>query len=250
MNARGWEETGRRMVESVIANWPAETLPIVIYAEDFVPPNMEGIEVRQLPAWLSDFKAKWGKTPAYTGRRHNGYDYRFDAVKFSHKVAALTDFGLSLTDEILVWLDADTFTHAQVTNEWLAKLFPEPAYIAWLDRANSHPECGFVMFRCSNPYHPNFMEAFRNLYTTGDLFKLRETHDSFALQHMVNAKVINRKIPPSVSLSGDTRWHHPFVNGPLGERIDHLKGPSRKLIGKSRPLDMRKPRTEPYWRQA
>lgn len=250
MNERGWNETGRRMVESFIRRWPAECLPIVIYAEGFTPPEMAGIEIRRLPAWLDDFKAKWGTVPAHIGQRNGQYDYRFDAVKFAHKVAALTDFGLSLSpDDIMAWLDADTFTHDDVTMDWLASLFPEPAYVAWLDRLNSHPECGFVMFRCSHEYHRNFMESFRNLYTTGDLFKLRETHDSFALQHMVNAKVINRKIPAPASLSGDNRWHHPFVNGPLGARLDHLKG-SRKAEGRSRRRDLRNPRPEPYWRGA
>lgn len=251
MNAKGYRETGRRMLESVIAKWPLESLPIVVYAEDFEIDDLPAVEVRHLPAWLAEFKARHANVPAYNGRRNGVYDYRFDAVKFSHKVAALTDFGLEIEpNDILIWLDADTFTHASVTNEWLASLFPGSSYIAWLDRANSHPECGFVMFRCSHPYHSNFMTAFRNLYTSGDLFKLRETHDSFALQHMVTAKVMNRKIPAPVSLSGDRNWHHPFVSGPLGACLDHCKGPSRKLTGKSHPRDLRKPRSEPYWRQA
>jgi hypothetical protein len=189
MNAKGWVETGRRMVESVIRHWPAECLPIVVYAEGFEPEAMDGLEVRQLPEWLGDFKATYGAIPAYTGIRNGSYDYRFDAVKFSHKVAALTDFLDRLDDGVGIWLDADTFTHALVTAEWLTNLFPEPAYIAWLDRYHSHPECGFVMFRASHAYHRNFVEAFRRLYISGEVFNLRETHDSFALQHLVQVKV-------------------------------------------------------------
>lgn len=249
MNAKGWEESGRRMVESVIANWPAETLPIVVYAEGF-DPAMPAVEVRPMPSWLVDFKARFGRTAAHNGQRSGGYDYRFDAIKFSHKVAALTDFLLGLVDgEIGIWLDADTFTHAAVTAVWLENLFPEPAYIAWLDRHNTHPECGFLMFRTSHPYHVNFVESFRALYVSGRLFKLSETHDSYALWYMVQAKVMSGKLPTPVSLSGDKRWHHPFVNGPLGACIDHMKGPTRKAIGRSRPEDMRVRRTEKYWSQ-
>lgn len=245
MHIKGWNETGKRMAESFAAKWPENAKPLTIYAEDF-DVAMPGVEVRQLPTWVDDFKAKYRHTPAFVGQRNGAYDYRWDAVKFSHKVGALTDFGEHLTDGVLIWLDADTFTHAEVTEDWLESLFPEPAYIAWLDRLNSHPECGFVMYRCDHPYHASFMQSFRNLYTSGELFKLRETHDSFALQHLVTGKVVNRKIPPPVSLSGDKNWHHPFVNGPLGEKIDHLKGP-RKAEGKSRPRDMRVKRSEPYW---
>lgn len=243
MNAKGWEETGRRMAASFLKHWDA---PLTIYAEDFLP-DISGIQTRALPEWMAEFKAKHSLIEAHVGRRNGRYDYRFDAVKFAHKVAALTDFGEDLDEGVLIWLDADTYTHAEVTEKWLESLFPEPAYVAWLNRQNSHPECGFVMYRCSHPYHRNFMQAFRNLYTSGDLFKLAETHDSFALQHLVLAKVMNRKIPPPVSLSGDTGWHHPFVNGPLGACLDHLKGP-RKQEGKSRKRDMRIRRREPYWR--
>jgi hypothetical protein len=192
MNLKGWNETGKRMAESVVQNWPAEALPLIIYAEGFQPDPMPGIEVRAMPTWLDAFKEQHGRDRKRCGWNGTRYDYRFDAVKFSHKVAALTDCGQDLQDGILIWIDADTFTHSPVTLEWLLGLFPLPAYIAWLDRQNAHPECGLVMFRCADPYHRNFMEAFRNLYTTGNLFRLRETHDSFVLQHLVHAKVVNR----------------------------------------------------------
>jgi hypothetical protein len=40
---------------------------------------------------------------------------------------------------------------------------------------------------------------------------------------------------------------HPFVNGPLGAYMDHLKGP-RKHIGRSRPQDLQRRRGEAHWR--
>jgi hypothetical protein len=243
-NRAGWEQTGRRMAESFLARWP---VPLTVYAEDFDPDLP--VEVRRLPEWVGEFKAKWGRVVAYTGQYHGRYDYRYDAVKFSHKVGALTDFGLGLDSGVMIWIDADTFTHADVDEAWLDSLLPPSAYMAWLERRNTHPECGFVMFRCDHGYHARFMDAFRTLYTSGNLFKLSETHDSYALQWLAKAKVLHGKIPAPASLSGDDGWHHPFVNGPLGERLDHLKGP-RKDEGRSRPRDMRRPRSEPYWTTA
>lgn len=245
MNSAGWEQTGRRMAQSFVERWPDEAKPLTVYAEGFVP-DVEGVEVRRLPDWMEQFKRDHGSVPSRVGMRNGRYCYINDAVKFAHKVAAVTDFGLSLDDGVMIWLDADTFTHADVTVGWLQALFPEPAYLAWLDRVSSHPECGFVMYRCSHPYHLPFMEAYRDLYTSGNLFKLPETNDCSALAHIVGIKVANRHIPNPVSLSGDKRWHHPFVNGPLGQCLDHLKG-ARKDEGRSRAIDMRKPRSEPYW---
>jgi len=105
-----------------------------------------------------------------------------------------------------------------------------------------------MMFRADHPYHHSFMESLRSLYTSGDLFKLAETHDSFAIQRTVQSKVLNKKIPLPASLSGDgRRTSHPVANGPCGERIDHLKGP-RKKEGRSRQRDLIRPRPEQYWR--
>jgi hypothetical protein len=244
-NRAGWEETGRRMAESFLARWK---MPLTVYAEGFEPDV--DVEVRALPEWLDKFKAKYRSTPCYNGGFHGKYDFRYDMVKFAHKAAALSDFGKSVSDGVMIWLDADTFTHADVDEDWLQRLFPEPSYIAWLDRVNSFPETGFVMFRASHPYHRSFMESFENLYTTGDITRLAETHDAFALWFLAKSKMAKNKIPTPVSLSGASAgWHHPFVDGPLGARIDHMKGP-RKVVGRSnvQHRDLRAPRAEAYWR--
>lgn len=243
-NAEGWEQTGKRMAESFVERWTPDA-HLTVYAEDF-DVDVHGVTQRFLPAWLDQFKEKHGGNDQHSGFRRQLYDYRFDAVKFAHKVAALTDFAARYDDGVVIWLDSDTYTHADVTNEWLEGLFPEPSYLAWLDRQNSHPECGFVMYRAAHPFHKNFMAAFRDLYTSGQVIALPETHDSFVLQHLVGIHVWNRNIEPPVSLSGETRWHHPFVNGPLGACLDHMKGP-RKFKGKSDKRDLRKPRREAYW---
>jgi len=41
--------------------------------------------------------------------------------------------------------------------------------------------------------------------------------------------------------------HHPFVNSPFGDTMDHLVGPRRKIAGWSFAVDIRKPRKEFYW---
>lgn len=247
IHAAGWRDYGERMVDSVIAHWPAECLPLILYAEGFDPEPREGLEVRRLPAWIDTFKAEFGTVAANNGKRQGGYDYRFDAIKFAHKVAALTDAALQLTDETLIWLDADTVTHADVDTDWLARLFPGPGYMAWLDRNHSHPECGFVMFRCGHSYHRTFMERFRDLYASGEVFGLRESHDSFVLQHLALVKQANGKIEAPVSLSGwARRTSHPFANGPVGERLDHKKG-ARKSLARTPDRDLVQPRPEAYW---
>ena len=99
------------------------------------------------------------------------------------------------------------------------------------------------------------MDRWRDLYVTGDLFNLREYHDSFVFD------VLRKDFH---SLRG-TRFHnispelpgkgpgHPFIASRLGEYMDHMKGAKRKELGHSLPDDFDRNQglnsTIPYWRQ-
>lgn len=241
----GWRETGERMVTSFLRYWPLEA-SLCLYAEGFAP-TIGGLEVRRLPSWLDEFKARHRDEPSANGRNGQKYDYRTDCVKFSHKVAALTDFAVGIDDGVVVWLDADVVSHAPVTPQWLDGLFPEPSYLAWLDRYNCHPECGLVLYRASHRSHRLFMERFAGLYQSDKVLSLPETHDSYVLQQLVTRALLAHEIERPVSLSGDSKgWHHPFIAGPLGQCLDHCKG-RRKELGKSPRRDLQRPRIEPYW---
>ena len=86
------------------------------------------------------------------------------------------------------------------------------------------------------------MAEWKRLYTSGDIFKLDQWHDSYVLEHLVTTMGLKTK-----SLSGTGRaTSHPFINGPLGGYMDHMKGP-RKQRGRSPVTDLRVQRSEPYW---
>ena len=71
-----------------------------------------------------------------------------------------------------------------------------------------------------------------------------ESRLSLVIQQLVQLAML-----PTRSLSGErgARTGHPFINGPLGAYMDHMKGP-RKQLGKSRRKDLKINRNEPYWR--
>ena len=244
-NDAGWKQTGKRMVESFRKQWPA-SVKLVVYAENF-DIAIDGVEMRRLPQWQAEFKERHKDNARANGHQPTRYDFRFDAVKFSHKMGAVVDAGLRKKDGIMIWLDVDTFTHSPVTEEWLHSLFPEPSYIAWLDRVNNWPECGFVMYRCGHRMHQTVMNSLREYYVRDTVFSLREPHDCMVLMHLVESMVRAGEIEPPVSLSGDKSWSHPFVNGPLGAKMDHMKG-DRKQRGRSDRWDLKTPRAEHYWK--
>lgn len=246
-NDAGWRQTGKRMVESFKKQWPA-SVKLAVYCENF-DIAVEGVEMRRLPQWQFEFKQRHKHNKRAHGHTPSRYDFLYDAVKFSHKIGAVTDAGLRKNDGILIWLDVDTFTHSSVTEEWLHSLFPEPSYIAWLDRVHNFPECGFVMYRCGHKAHQTAMNSLVDYYKSDLIFSLRQTNDCFVLQHLIESMARAGEIEQPVSLSGDKAWSHPFVNGPLGAKMDHMKG-DRKQRGSSNKWDLKQPRSELYWKRA
>jgi hypothetical protein len=243
-NARGWQQYGRRMVETFDKFWPAD-IPFYLYAEDFQPDHHRPI-VRQLPGWLTKFKARHAEDRRAHGMVGGGYNFKFDCVRFAHKVAAVTDAALSLETDVLIWADSDIVTHALVDRDWLLSLFPPGPYIAWLDRDDRHHECGFYMLRCSHPAHRALTERWRRLYDSDEVLGFAQTQDCYVQQQLI-VQAEREGMVTTHSLSGEARTHgHPLINGPLGSRLDHLKGP-RKTLGRSPAKDLMKPRLEDYW---
>lgn len=240
-NAEQWRKHGRAMAATYKRHWPIE-VPLLIYSEGFDGGAL-GIDLERAAPWLVEFKARH-RDQRYRGGP-GGRDYRHDAVRFAHKVAAIGAAAEYVECDVLIWLDADTVTFAPVTGEWLDSLFPEPAVVAWLDRDHAYPECGWLMFRM--PAARAVIAQVVETYQTGELFKLREWHDSFVFEH-----VVKRAGVPVHSLSGPAgRRHtgHPWLGSPLAEVADHLKGEVRRDLGRSTvPAELRGLRTEAYWR--
>lgn len=197
---------------------------------------LEDVELAEGSDWLSAFKTRHASRP--TG------NFRYDAVRFAHKVAAI-DIALSAADaDVLVWMDADCVTHESVDGEWLTGLVGD-ADFAYLRRVGKYPECGFMMFRLSERTRA-FVDSVVDLYKSDRLFDLQEWHDSWAIEHQRFQFEANGLLQCR-SLSGDAEsTGHPLVNGPLGARLDHLKG-TRKQEGRSRARDLKSSREERYW---
>jgi hypothetical protein len=227
-NASGFELYGRRLIESWRL-WPQD-LDFVIYQEGFKVQN--GVELLDIK-WLVDFKHRNKGKPFQ--------DFRWDAVKFAHKTAAVIDAAKDA--DYLIWVDGDVYTHKPIPDQDLAGWLPgKDEYISWLWRDKMYPECGFYILNLGHMQHDQIMAEWRRLYETDDVYKLPEWHDSFVLAHVIKQAGVKWR-----SLSGDYAWHsHPFVNGPLGAFMDHAKGP-RKQAGRSSRRDLATARTEDYW---
>lgn len=235
-NRAGLDLYGRRMVETFREHWPAE-VGLTVYSEGWDDlPGSEVIDLHDASPWLAEFKAR-------NANRPEPKDFRWDAVRFAHKVAAVCHAAKESDTDCLIWLDGDVVTHADVTTDDLTGLAPAfDEWISWLDRVGNYPECGFYMLNCDHPDHDGMIWEFESLYISDRLFDLEQWHDSFVLQKVVEWGEIETH-----SLSGDASGtSHPLVNGPLGAWFDHLKG-HRKHEGRSRRTDLQRGRAEAYW---
>jgi hypothetical protein len=240
-NHAQWLAHGQTMAATFDRHWPPE-IKLTVYAEGFSGDRngrVRFVNLDQAAPWLAPWKA--ALTPAQRGITPQGYRYRWDAAKFAHKVAAL-GAAVSEHEGILAWLDADIRSHADVTIAWLEALMPAEADVAWLDRHGRYPETGALLFRL-----PRVAKVLRRIvmaYQDGQIFKLREWHDAYVIGNMIGTAEALGEIGVA-SLSGDARMvHHPLAAGPLGSRLDHLKG-ARKIAGRS--LEFVGKRPEPYW---
>lgn len=222
---RHWEQYARRCVESFRQHW--KNIPLTTFSDARLEADSD---------WLADFKAENAHRPTS--------NYRFDAVRFAHKVAALELGFAAGAADCMIWMDADCITHSAVDRAWLGSLLGA-ADFGYLRRSRKYPECGFLMIR-RNDAGDELVRQLAELYRTGNLFKLAEWHDSWAIEE-IRWQMEKAGQLRCVSLSGD--WEstgHPFVNGPLGSRMDHCKG-DRKAEGKSRQSDLKSKRTEEHW---
>jgi len=228
-NAAGHELYGKKLLESWRL-WP-KSVSLTVYQEGF---DIEGGKELLDISWLVEFKRR--------NKNKRFQDFRWDAVRFAHKTAAVIDAAQNA--DYLIWIDGDVYTHSRISEERLSEWLPDEEYISWLWREKIYPECGFYILNLKHSKHSQIMREWQRLYESDDVYRLAEWHDSFVFAYVIKQFGVKWK-----SLSGDFAWHsHPFINGPLGAFMDHAKGP-RKNLGRSSHRDLAVKRTEDHWNE-
>lgn len=256
-SAEGWEQYGRRCVESFSQYWPRE-IQLFVYSEEAeeLPASVDWFSwrVRWFPllnlGTVSAFLQKHGLDPKKHGivpgwKKEN---FRFNACKFMRKVFAVADCALRTDADRLFWLDADTVTFAPVPMAFLESLLPDSYYLCHLGRGDRyHSECGFMGFNVKHPAHQEFMERYAGMYGTGRFEQEKEWHDSY-LFDVVRKEMEREGKIQSYNLSPKGQGHV-FIQSGLGQYMDHMKGGFRKALGSSVKNDLPTARSEEYWQK-
>ena len=258
-NADGYQRYGQRMIQTFLANWPTE-VTLVVYAEGCAVQesavNLQVHDLHQSSAALVAFKQQWKNIPKANGdvsqdpvrrlRKDAGKGFKWNAVRFAHKVYAIFCAAQQVDSEWLLWMDADMVCHSPITIETLQQLCPAGRELCYLGRQGKYTECGLYAMNLHQPTVQKFLTRFQHYYDAAEqgIFKLEEWHDSFVFD------AVRKTMPEIKELDWSGAYSkgegHPLINSSWGAYLDHLKG-SRKLAGRSNGKDLKIKRQENYW---
>jgi hypothetical protein len=258
-NDKGLRQYGQRMIDTFMQNWPKE-VTLHLYPEECNPRIFDHsrITLKRLEEVeeLKKFKEQWKGVPKANGdvtddpvrsrRKDAGKGFKWDAVRFAHKVYAIFDCARQTDADILLWMDADTVCHSPIALERLQQLCSSGIDLAYLGREGKYSECGLYSMNLRSEQTRMFLMEFQRMYDKAEsgIFTLEEWHDSFVFD------AVRRKFP----FLKQHNWSegivkgegHPLINSEWGAYLDHLKG-DRKDLGRSKSNDLKIKRKEAYW---
>ena len=191
-SAEGYALYGGEFLSSFAGFWPAE-VELLVYAEGCEPfigrENSLALDLFTQAPDAAAFVERHRNNPEASGRKrvdgHRwkesavtlGYNYRFDAVRFSRKPFAVQAAMRRRYSGLLFWVDADVVTHRPVTSAFLRGLLPEGTDYCYLGRSTTNSECGFLGYRM--PACRPLIDGLADMYRTNMIFAEAEWHDSF-----------------------------------------------------------------------
>jgi len=256
-NESGYKQYGQRMIQTFIQNWPRD-VTLVVYAEactvEETAPNLV-VQDSAMVHELTAFKTAWRDVPKANGdvsndpvrskRKDSGKGFKWDAVRFSHKVYSIFHCAKNTKTDWIIWMDADTVCHSPIMNTDLDRLCPGHYDLCFLGRQGKYSECGLYAMNLARPSVKTFLQLFQRYYddAEGGIFILKEWHDSFVFDTVRKQCALNELDWSGHLITGEG---HPLINSEWGAYLDHLKG-ARKDQGRSKRVDLKVKRTEAYW---
>lgn len=246
----GYETYAKHMLESVKEKWNPEHFKLIAYYHDFDigdvrPPTCDTISYRNLNE-VEDMVEYRERMKLHDGTEGGNmpYNWRLDAIKWCHKVYALTDLAFEMMDvddklvtagiqppenNWMIWIDADTVATKRLDVEQVAKWLPDAADLVHLGRKDiDYSETSFMGFNLGCHNTCSLLADLRGAYTIGEVVAYREWHDGFIFERLLNIyKAHGMQVH---NLSPNVKGLAAFAQSPLSEYFDHFKGNLKKKL--------------------
>jgi hypothetical protein len=196
---QGWHDYAEKMVFTAAEHWEP-SIKLIAYYHDFdintkKLPDNKNIEFRNLNDLeeLNQFRDTYKKFNGMSPETKQ-YNWRMDAIKFCHKVFAIADCAFErkakadrdgYSPDWLVWLDADTTTHKDLSKTSFLEALPD-VDLVHLGRKNfTYSETSFVGFNLNSEVSLEFIGDLVGAYITGEILNYREWHDGFLFERLL-----------------------------------------------------------------
>jgi hypothetical protein len=229
-NEKYWNEVAKSTIELLDKNWP-DNQKIFLYHElNSIPTN---INFSNRVIWkdlytespdIVSFSEKWKNEPRANG--FDGTNFKFNAVKFSHKTFAIWNCYKAIESGYLIWLDCDACLFKEIDKNFLNQILPTQEVVSYLGRKGKYSECGFLAFNLDHPLTRKFLKEWEDLFLSGEFINLQETHDSFTFDHL-RLKWNNPELFKDLNKNSTTD-KNPFGNSLLGSHFIHAKGAGKE----------------------
>lgn len=257
-HAKGYEQYAQKFIKTFLETWPSE-VTLYAYTENCnVSESAPNLVVRDLHAASTDlvnFKNTWKDVPKANGdvtadpvrskRKDAGKGFKWDAIRFAHKVYSIFHCAKNCDADVVLWMDADTVCHSPVSLKTLKRMIPSDKDLCFLGREGKYSECGLYSLNLHSSNTQNFLKTFQQYYDDAEngIFTLGEWHDSYVFDAVRNKCTLNSLNWSEGLVKGEG---HPLINCEWGAYLDHLKG-DRKNNGRSLKKDLMVERKEAYW---
>ena len=230
----GYKTYAKNMLLSVIENWK-DDLELIAYYHDFPEelvadlPQSSLIEYRNLNNVqdMLDYRERMKDYDGTMGGKTE-YNWRLDAIKWCHKIYAMTDLAFELGEKSakagwMIWLDADTITTKPLSEERILDLFPEKSELVYLGRKDAdYSETSFLAFNLDYESPYCLLGDMRGCYDIGEVTAYREWHDGFIFERLLKIYIAHGL--RAHNLTPKVEGLAAFAQSPLSQYMMHFKG--------------------------
>ena len=251
----GFDSYAKNMLESVVDKWNPQYFKLIAYYHDFDiesvdAPKSSVIEYRNLNdvEEIVQYRERMKIHDGTEGGKMQ-YNWRLDAIKWCHKVYAMTELafemmeadqkfieggGVPFEDNWMIWLDADTVTTKRLDVAKIKEWLPSKADLTYLGRKDAdYSETSFMGFNLACHNTCSLLADLRGCYTIGEVVAYREWHDGFIFERLLNIYKAHGLV--TNNLSENAKGLAAFAQSPLSEYFTHYKGNLKKNINQVAP---------------
>jgi len=237
-SATGYTHYAKAMLKSMVEHWPTK---IIVYSESPIDLKHEKIEERDffgieaVPTFYQYLK----NVPLAMGKTPKGYNYNYDAWKFTRKVFAQHDVLKDYQGKVF-WVDADCLIEKNISQPFLENLMGTVGLV-FFGRLGFYTETGFIGFDTEADGFKEFLAKYIECLQRGVLFTLRRWHDCEAFDWARSFNLTSQKnLSPWFDLATVTRndlgqfevpsdFLDVIGTSELGQYLVHKKGPRKML---------------------